>query len=120
MDVFIGFALAFLIGGALCAVFQVFMMLTKLHPPQILTIGFALGGILLPFGAIATLEQFGGGGMAIMVMDAGAALCGSLVALFTAGQWFSLVMVLGILVSLTAIGIITGMITDGLTKTKDR
>jgi hypothetical protein len=117
MDIFISFVLAFLIGGALCAIFQVFAMLTKLHPPQVLIIGFSLGGLLVPFGAIAFLEHFGGGGVAITVLDAGAALCGTLIGLFTQGQWLPVAIVLGIFIALTAIGVITGMIADKLTPT---
>lgn len=109
MDMLIGFLLAFLIGGALCAAFQAFMMLTKLRPPEILIIGFSLGAVLLPLGAIAVLEAYGGAGMAIMVMDAGAGTSGALAAFFQGNQ-VPLVTVLGVFISLTIIGIVAGMI----------
>ncbi len=113
MDIAVGFLLAFLIGGGLCAVFQLFMMLTKLKPPEILIIGFSIGAVLLPLGAIAVLEMYGGAGMAIMVMDAGAGVTGALVALFQ-GNWIPIVTVLGVFLSLMIIGIVAGMIRSAI------
>lgn len=109
MDILIGFLLAFLIGGALCALFQLFMMLTKLKPPQVLIIGFSLGAILVPFGATGFLQLHGGAGMDIMVMNGGGMTASTLAALFQ-GTWLPFVSVFGIFVSLAIIGLVTGVI----------
>lgn len=111
------FVFAFLIGGALCACFQLFMMLTKMKPPEILIIGFSLGAILVPFGAIAVLEQYGAAGMAIMVMDAGAGTSNALAA-FMQGNWVPIVTVLSIFISLTIIGLIAGAIKAKMDSSK--
>jgi hypothetical protein len=109
MDVFLSFLFAFLVGGSLCALFQLFMMLTKLKPPEILIIGFSLGAILVPLGAIAVMEQYGGAGMAIMAMDAGAGMYGAFVALFQ-GTWIPFATIVSIFAILTLIGIVAGAI----------
>jgi MFS family permease len=115
MDVLLSFLLAFLVGGALCALFQLFMMLTKLKPPVILIIGFSLGAILLPFGAIAVMEQYGGAGMAVMVMDAGAGMYSALAALLQ-GTWVPFATVVSIFLVLTLIGIAAGAISSSKEK----
>lgn len=108
---FEGFVLAFLFGGVLAAVFQLAAGLTHAKPPVLLTIGFALGGVLLPTGIIAWAEMWGGGGMAAMVLDAGAALAGNFLTLITAGVPIPLLIVLATFVLLVLIGCLTGAIS---------
>lgn len=107
------FVMAFVVGGILAAIFQVAAQASKAAPPVLLTVGFALGGCLLPFGGISWLEGVGGGGMTAMVIDAGGALSGSLLTLMTSGNAVSLVMVLCIFVALVLIGALTGAVTKG-------
>lgn len=52
---------AFILGGILCALFQVFMIFTKLDPPRILILGFTLGALLSPYGMMDALSQWGCG-----------------------------------------------------------
>lgn len=106
-----GFVLAFVFGGVLAAIFQLAAALTKAKPPTLLTIGFALGGVLLPTGLIAWAEIWGGGGMAAMVVDAGAALAGNFLTLITTGVFMPLLIVLATFVLLVLIGCLTGAIS---------
>lgn len=55
---------AFLIGGVLCAVGQLFIDLTKLTPARILT-GYVVAGVVLSaVGLYAPLAEFAGAGRA--------------------------------------------------------
>jgi len=101
------FVLAFVIGGCMCLLFQVVMMVTKLHPPEMLIIGFALGAVLVPTGVVGWLEAVGGAGMGIMIMDAGAATFGGLLSLFH-GDPSVILLVLGIFVLVALLGCIAG------------
>lgn len=101
------FLFAFLIGGAICLVFQIVMMITKLHPPEMLIIGFSLGAVLLPTGVATWLEMVGGAGMGVMVLDAGvASFAGVMNALM--GDFAALVTVLSIFVIVAAFGCAAG------------
>jgi hypothetical protein len=106
---------AFLLGGILCALFQVFMMFTKLDPPRILILGFTLGALLTPYGMMDALGQWGGAGLVIMVMSAGNAVAGATMALL-GGNPVPMMMVLGIFVSLTLIGLAAGFLRSAITK----
>jgi hypothetical protein len=98
---------AFLLGGILCALFQIFMMFTKLDPPRILILGVAMGALLTPFGMMDALVQWGGAGLVIMVMGAGQALVGSTMALLT-GNPIPMAIILSIFVFLTLVGLVAG------------
>ncbi|MFA6808446.1 MAG: SpoVA/SpoVAEb family sporulation membrane protein [Eubacteriales bacterium] len=100
---------AFILGGIICALFQVFMMFTKLDPPRILILGFALGALLTPFGMMDALGQWGGAGLVIMVMTAGNAVAGATVALL-GGNPMPIIMIFGIFVALTIIGLGAGFL----------
>lgn len=105
------FVMAFVVGGVLAAIFQIAAMASKATPPTLLKVGFAVGGCLVPFGALSWLEAVGGGGATAMVVDAGGALSGTLMALFTTGAVMPLVIVLCIFVLLVLIGCLTGAIS---------
>lgn len=107
------FVLAFLVGGLMCALFQVVMMITKLDPPEMLVIGFALGGVLVPTGVITWLEAVGGGGMSIMVLDAGGATFAGFMEILR-GNPLPLILVVLLFAVLTAIGCVTGAVHDSL------
>lgn len=101
------FLLAFLIGGAICLVFQIAMMITKLHPPEMLIVGFSLGAVLLPTGVATWLETVGGAGMGVMVLDAGVASFGGVMNALM-GDFTALITVLAIFVIVAALGCIAG------------
>lgn len=105
------FVMAFVVGGLLAAIFQIAAMATKATPPTLLKIGFAVGGCIVPFGALGWLEAVGGGGAAAMVVDAGGALSGTFIGLLTTGAVMPLVMVLCIFVLLVLIGCLTGAVS---------
>ncbi len=105
------FAMAFVVGGILAAIFQIAAIATKAKPPTLLKIGFAIGGCSVPFGAMSWLEAVGGGGAMAMVVDAGGALSGTLLALLATGAIMPIAMVVGVFVSLVLIGCLIGAIS---------
>lgn len=111
MDIVLSLVFAFLVCGGLSALFQVFMMLTKLQPPVILIIGFTVGALCVPLGALAVLEGIGGAGMSITVMAAGGAACGTIIELLS-GNFVPFATVMSVFASLAVIGIIAGVIRN--------
>ena len=65
MDTFMEYVWAFLIGGAICAVGQVLIDLTKLTPARILTSYVVAGVILGAVGLYEPLVDFAGGGATV-------------------------------------------------------
>ena len=62
---------AFLIGGVLCAVGQLFIDLTKLTPARILT-GYVVAGVVLSaVGLYAPLAEFAGAGASVPLLGFG-------------------------------------------------
>lgn len=118
MDIFLSFVLAFVVCGVLSALFQAFMMLTKLKPPTVLVIGFALGALFVPLGLMGQLEALGEAGMSITVMGAGGAACGTLLDLLASGNATPFVTVMFVFISLSVIGICAGIIRSVLTKNR--
>jgi len=106
---------AFLLGGILCALFQIFMMFTKLDPPRILVLGIALGALLTPYGMMDALGSWGGAGLALMCIGAGNAIGGSFMA-FLGGNPVPIAIILGLLMILTSIGIVSGAVRVAVTK----
>lgn len=103
------FISAFLLGGILCALFEIFAMFTKLAPPKVLILGFTLGALLTPYGMTAALAGWGGAGLAVMVMNAGNAVTGATLALL-GGDPMPFIITLGIFAALTIIGVVSGYI----------
>lgn len=101
------FLQAFLIGGLLCAVFQVALMFTKLGVPKLLIIGLALGGLCTPLGLCDVLANAGGAGFSVMVVGAAQAIFNSITALFH-GVWLPVVVVVAIFAALTVFGLLAG------------
>lgn len=98
---------AFLLGGTLCVIFQAVMMVTKIDPPKLLIAGCAIGALLTVFGITPVLMQWGGAGLAIMIIDAGEAFVGATMAAW-AGDFSVALLVAGILVAVSTLGIIAG------------
>ena len=65
MDTLMEYVWAFLIGGALCAVGQVLIDLTKLTPARILTSYVVAGVVLGAVGLYEPLVDFAGGGATV-------------------------------------------------------
>ena len=65
------FAVAFLVGGAICALGQLIMDYTKLTPARILT-GFVVSGVVLSaLGLYAPLAEFAGAGATVPIIGFG-------------------------------------------------
>lgn len=62
---FTDFLWAFIIGGALCAMGQIFIDLTKLTPARILTAYVVSGVVLSAFGIYQPIADFAGEGAAV-------------------------------------------------------
>ena len=62
---------AFLIGGGICAVGQIFLDYTKLTPARILVSFVVLGVILGAFGVYQPLVEYAGGGASIPLIGFG-------------------------------------------------
>lgn len=101
------FIMAFLVGGALCLLFQLILDVTKAPVPYILLVGLAVGGILTPLGITDMLASWGGAGFTIMVVGAGQAICATTQAALAGSPW-PLLSVLGVFVVLTLVGLICG------------
>ncbi|MDO5043801.1 MAG: SpoVA/SpoVAEb family sporulation membrane protein [Coriobacteriia bacterium] len=99
---------AFLVGGGLCVVFQLFLEFTKVPVPVLLVCGLALGGICTLFGLTDILASLGGGGFTILVVGAGQAVTLTTMLLMQ-GQPMMLLLVLSIFVTLFVVGIICAL-----------
>ena len=103
------FLKAFLLGGVLCAVFQIFWSLTKAAPSTLLKIGFCISALLTPIGITGGLIAFGQCGFFVMVAGAGeAAFSGTLTAL--SGNGVPLLQLLGVFLSIIVIGTVCALL----------
>jgi hypothetical protein len=102
---------AFILGGTICVIFQILIMVTKLDPPRILIFGFALGALLTPLGIAPALAKAGQAGIAVLVVNAGQACEGTAEGLL-AGAPLNFILVVGLFVVLTLIGICGGAIAS--------
>ena len=66
---------AFLVGGALCAIGELLVMLTKLTPARILVCYILTGLVLSAVGLYGPLADFAGAGATVPLMGFGHALC---------------------------------------------
>lgn len=62
---------AFLVGGAICALAQLFFDLTPLTPAHVLTLFVVLGGILSGLGLYEPLVKFAGAGATVPISSFG-------------------------------------------------
>ena len=112
------FVLAFVIGGALCLVFQVVLMCSRIEVPNLLIAAFAVGAVLSVVGACDVLGEVGGGGFMITLIGAAQAIYEAAIALF-GGEWAPLCIVTSIFAALTVLGIVAGMMRVPLEKDGD-
>ena len=82
---------------------------TKLDPPHVLVLGFALGALLTPYGMMNALGHFGGPGLYIMVIGADNALAATTTPLL-GGNLVPFLTIIGLFVALTIMGIVAGSI----------
>jgi hypothetical protein len=106
---------AFLLGGTICVIFQIMLMVSKVDPPRILIFGFFLGAILTPLGIAPALARAGQAGIAMLVVNAGQASEGTAEGLL-AGAPLNFILVIGLFIALTLIGICGGAIRAAISK----
>lgn len=61
------FPLAFLVGGLLCAFFQIVFLVVKCKPVWILLTAWCVGALLAPFGISSALANISGQGFSVMI-----------------------------------------------------
>ena len=105
------YLMAFLVGGVLCALFQIALMTTKLGAPKLLICGLAFGGLGAAVGFCDWLAGVGGAGISVMVVGAAQAIFNSLMALFS-GAWLPICIVVAIFAALTVFGLAAGVISS--------
>ncbi len=106
---------AFILGGCLCALFQVIGNYTKAAPPKILLLGIAAGAFLSALGVTSALGAFGGAGIGIMVIGFGEAVFMSVQAALM-GNWMPALTTVGVVLALSILGSISGAIRHARTK----
>ncbi len=74
MTTFLALLKAFLVGGILCAIGQVFIDYTKLTPARILTAYVVIGVVLGGIGLYPKLIEFAGAGASVPLFGFGSAL----------------------------------------------
>lgn len=104
--------LAFLLGGALCALAQVIFVLARFDTPiKCLIVLFCAGGLLGPTGAVAALEEAFEAGIMATVIDPGAGIQVG-VSSAMAGVAAPLAILLGAIVVMICIGVVTGLVAS--------
>lgn len=68
------FVRAFLIGGAICVVAQLFLDLTRINPAYVMVLFVCLGAVLSGLGLYAPLVEIGGAGATVPLPGFGHAL----------------------------------------------
>lgn len=100
----------FFLGGLLCVAFQLLrMFLGTVHPPHLNVLGFALGGIMTPFGLAEALNAWGDWGFGVTVIAGGHASAKAFYALLK-GNFLPILETLGIYIAIGIIGLSAGYI----------
>ncbi|WP_102337721.1 SpoVA/SpoVAEb family sporulation membrane protein [Collinsella provencensis] len=106
------FVLAFLLGGAFCALAQLVFMVAKMENPiPCLIAFFCLGGVLGVFGIIPMLEETCQAGMMALALDPGFGIQGGVFSAL-AGNPLPLVALLATITCMIVMGLITGTIAS--------
>ncbi len=74
MEIFLGFLKAFLIGGLVCMIAQIFINKTKMTSARILVMFLLLGAFLELVGAFEYIEKFAGAGITIPITGFGSTI----------------------------------------------
>ncbi|MCD8315902.1 MAG: SpoVA/SpoVAEb family sporulation membrane protein [Eggerthellaceae bacterium] len=97
---------AFVIGGAICVLFQLISAISHSTPPNILIVGIGAGALFTAFGVIGALGDYGEAGVYILVIGLGQAVFYGVVSALE-GNWLSIgitVLVLGCFILIGVIG----------------
>lgn len=65
------YVIAFLVGGAVCALVQILMEKTKLLPGRIMVLLVVSGAVLSFFGLFTPFQEFAGGGASVPLLGFG-------------------------------------------------
>lgn len=104
--------LAFLLGGALCALAQAACVVLKFDKPlPCLILFFCIGGLLGPTGLVSMLEEVCQAGIIATVIDPGTGIQVG-VSSAMAGVPLPLVIMLLAIVCMIVIGIVTGLVAS--------
>ncbi len=106
---------AFLIGGCICAAFQVIGNFTKAIPPKILLLGIVGGTFAASLGIMEALGAFAGAGTGILVIGFGEAVFFSVQGALT-GHWMGVIANLVVLSAFILMGVLSGAVRLALTK----
>lgn len=74
MDIVLRYLQVFLVGGAICAIGQVLLNLTKMTPARILVTFLISGVVLETIGVFKYIKDFGGSGATIPICGFGSTL----------------------------------------------
>lgn len=106
---------AFLLGGCLCALFQVIGSFTKAAPPKILLVGIAAGALLAALGVTGALGAFSPAGIGVMVIGFGGVVFDTVQAALS-GVWTPTLIVIGVIVAFWALGMLSGVLRMALSR----
>lgn len=98
---------AFVLGGCLCALFQVIGDVTKAAPPLILLIGVAVGAFLAALGVTGALGAFSPAGIGVMVIGFGEVVFSAVQAAL-GGVFVPTLITLGVVVVFWILGVVSG------------
>lgn len=84
------YLLAFLIGGALCLIAQIFMDLTRATPAVVLVASVVLGAIATGFGLYEPFAKFAGAGATVPLPGFGFSLAAGLIKELPKEGWVAL------------------------------
>lgn len=83
------FVKAFILGGILCVIGQLFYRLTKFSVPTVLSIALAAGGLITALGWMTQIVGWGDAGMILMIIDSGEAAYWWMTDILTTGSFAS-------------------------------
>lgn len=114
-----GFVWAFIIGGALAALFQIAVSLFKLPVPIFLVLAFSLGAALVPTGIMKALVQLSGAGTLVYIFDCGEATVATFSA-FLQGNFLPFLSLIALFAVVYAVGICFALIKISLGSKKSK
>lgn len=101
------FVMAFIVGGFMCALFELISQAVKVTPSVLLTIGIATGALFGALGIADALTEQAGAGYGIMVIGFGGAVFGAANQAM-AGEWLAAGVLVVVVAALTVVGLACG------------
>ena len=111
--------LAFVVGGAVCALFELIAQLTHAKPPVLLTLGVIGGGVLGATGVINACLAAGDAGFGIMVVGFGNGVYQAAVQLFN-GSPLAMVLAIVEVAVMVAVGVLGSTVYRRVHREKSR